>query len=446
MRSNTSRHRTMRRRGTRSQLPSTHQQSQPSACPRAMMTRREIAVLRQIACPRGRTPLLNSHHPALARQGTFLSDRQQSTCSRRRTPCSDPQPDTASTCAAAAAGRVHDAGGIAGQALSKGTDAHRELLQEYMKRFDFHDQPLDFALRQLFQELHLPAESQQIDRVITGFAEHYNACNSGMFFSADTVYAYAFAILLLHTDAHNPRVRQKMTKLQFIARAKLLDDGDEMFDEILDILYDNVTMVRFEYAPGSVMGRAAMADTQPREQGISGWLRRMFAPAAHTAAPVQSPVPLSPSDMPSKQQYSYSTTPRRMVPPGAVPIPMSPHSEMPAKHHQPRQSFGMASPSSPLTTMSPLSTSANSPPLLSSFTTADIAVPAQPMALETIRVSSLKSHVKRRPSLREGRPLSGIVWPQPTASTPTESLTQLRVDMAGLVSRKMSGRTMAGAR
>ncbi|KAJ1883996.1 hypothetical protein LPJ66_010823 [Kickxella alabastrina] len=87
--------------------------------------------------------------------------------------------------------------------------------------------------------------------------------------------------------------------------------------------------------------------------------------------------------------------------------------------------------------MSPLSASANSPPLLSSFTTADIAVPAQPMALETIRVSSLKSHVKRRPSLREGRPLSGIVWPQPTASTPTESLTQLRVDMAGLVSRKI---------
>ncbi|KAJ2385873.1 hypothetical protein GGI05_004560, partial [Coemansia sp. RSA 2603] len=69
--------------------------------------------------------------------------------------------------------------GALGQALSKGSEAHREMLLAYMKRFDFHDQPIDFALRQLFQKLHLPAESQQIDRVIAGFAEHYHQCNSG---------------------------------------------------------------------------------------------------------------------------------------------------------------------------------------------------------------------------------------------------------------------------
>ncbi|KAJ1730201.1 hypothetical protein LPJ61_003138, partial [Coemansia biformis] len=141
-----------------------------------------------------------------------------------------------------------------GAALSKGGQEHRELLAAYMRRFDFLEQPIDFALRQLFRELRLPSESQQIDRIIMGFAESYHTCNPGLFHSAEVVYAYAFAILLLHTDAHNPRVKHKITKAQFTARARLLDEGppgqdSEMFDEILDILYDNVTMVKFEYAP-----------------------------------------------------------------------------------------------------------------------------------------------------------------------------------------------------
>ncbi|KAJ2703901.1 hypothetical protein FB645_003721 [Coemansia sp. IMI 203386] len=304
-----------------------------------------------------------------------------------------------------------------GQALAKGDEAHREMLLAYMQRFDFHDQPIDFALRQLFQQLHLPAESQQIDRVITGFAEHYHRCNTGVFFSADIVYAYAFAILLLHTDAHNPRVKHKMTKSQFISQAKLLDDGDEMFDEILDVLYDNVTMVRFEYAPAGAP-RPQTADA-PRDHspGITGWLRRMFAPAAPSAAPVQSPVPLSPQAI-SKQQYSYTTLARRGA--GAQQV-LSPAPQRPA-------TAGALSPTSPVLP--------DSPPR---FTPADITVAAQPLAVETIRLSSLKSHVKRRPSLRQGRPLSGIVAqpPQLTSAATHDSMAQLRVDMAGRVMRKI---------
>ncbi|KAJ2771123.1 hypothetical protein IWQ56_001905, partial [Coemansia nantahalensis] len=216
-----------------------------------------------------------------------------------------------------------------GAVLSKDSPAHRELLAAYMERFNFEEQPIDFALRQLFRELRLPAESQQIDRIITGFAQSYHARNPGLFHSADVVYAYAFAILLLHTDAHNPRIKHKITKAQFTARARLLDDsasgqGSEMFDEVLDILYDNVTMVKFEYAPGPfaaghlppVAGVAAAAPEGARDQspGISGWLRRMFAPAAAPATPTTpAKLPLSPQDIPSKEQYSYTAVGRRRV-------------------------------------------------------------------------------------------------------------------------------------
>ncbi|KAJ2556366.1 hypothetical protein GGH95_005385, partial [Coemansia sp. RSA 1836] len=224
-----------------------------------------------------------------------------------------------------------------GTELSKSDDSHRQMLEAYMRRFDFCTQPIDFALRQLFQELHLPGEAQQIDRVITSFAGRYHQCNPGLFCSADIVYAHAFAILLLHTDAHNPKVRHKISKAQFVARAKLLDErgpgqANEMFDEVLDILYDNITMVKFEYAPTTTTAataRAAAAAQRPatsqgigaRDQapGLSGWLRRVFAPAsAASAASAASRSPLSPQDIPSKEQYSYSSLPRRRFAPAGL--------------------------------------------------------------------------------------------------------------------------------
>ncbi|KAJ2068436.1 hypothetical protein GGI08_000874, partial [Coemansia sp. S2] len=535
-----------------------------------------------------------------------------------------------------------------GSELSKSDDEHRQMLDAYMKRFDFCDQPVDFALRQLFQELHLPAESQQIDRVITSFAGRYHMCNPGLFYSADIVYAYAFAILLLHTDAHNPKVKHKISKAQFVARAKLLDEHEpgqdnEMFDEILDILYDNITMVKFEYAPSSMLsgqpfatpaaqrpatsqgigthqyrmpavaGNVAADHARDQSPGISGWLRRVFAPASSASGLTKSP--LSPQDIPSKEQYSYSSLPRRRFAPvglgpvspivavSASQLPPTPTISRPSTSHgtisrdrnseismrgsvrdsvdnyeydgdlfassmsslrlrantvapsvnipeisplatdfamtysspilsevgcegesgdillgrvsssafytapsdsgtataqdTPRPSTARPFRSSPLAvnvgasqgrlthiSSSPESESGSSgvlsPPgsprgphlglsLSTSFATSDVTASAQPLVVETIRLSGVKSHVKRRISLRQGRPLSGIIYQKPSpppqrpqhdihshavigcaanagssisaavvaAATASASSALLRVDMSGRVSRKM---------
>ncbi|KAI8326091.1 hypothetical protein GQ54DRAFT_307826 [Martensiomyces pterosporus] len=451
-----------------------------------------------------------------------------------------------------------------GTVLAKGDSEHKDLLDAYMRRFDFHQQPIDFALRQLFQQLHLPKESQQIDRVITSFAECYDACNTGLFYSSDVVYSYTFAILLLHTDAHNPKVRQKITKAQFISRAKLLDEhaseansrapslsGDgEMFDEVLDILYDNITVAKFEYAPAATDGLddhvAATIMTRPNTShaelshgaahnrraspeaidlisrdgqgsgGISGWLKRMFAPAPPSIPPGKPVV--SSQDIPSKEQFSYTVTPKRSPPFNApaestaftsstLPLarpntaqatiyarrggssPQSPRLPDIAPHlaagghHTPAPS--PRTPVSPAGSMflppidaqigSPLGSRASGspdwmlneapaasagghpvqsptaaqekrspeprPPLTagvfasqefghhtpepssphgqggsphlaasSSFTTNDIAAPARPLMVESIRLNGVRHHVKRRTSLRQGRPLSGIIY------------------------------------
>ncbi|KAJ1969788.1 hypothetical protein IWQ62_000390 [Dispira parvispora] len=135
-----------------------------------------------------------------------------------------------------------------GALLARKDGFHETLLQTYMASLDFADQPVDLALRKLLGELHLPKETQQIDRIILGFAKRYHESNPNLFTSVDAVYSLAFSLMLLHTDAHNVHVKQKMTKEQYFKMAKSMDTSCHFPEELLSILYDNVTYVQFCYA------------------------------------------------------------------------------------------------------------------------------------------------------------------------------------------------------
>lgn len=58
----------------------------------------------------------------------------------------------------------------------------------------------------------LPGEAQKIDRLVEKFAERYVNCNSENFRSADVAYVLAYSVVMLNTDAHNPQVKNKMSK------------------------------------------------------------------------------------------------------------------------------------------------------------------------------------------------------------------------------------------
>ena len=51
----------------------------------------------------------------------------------------------------------------------------------------------------------------------------------------DAAYAVAFSLLLLHTDAHNKNVRQKMNKETFVMRTRIIEGGEDVPVEILDV-------------------------------------------------------------------------------------------------------------------------------------------------------------------------------------------------------------------
>jgi hypothetical protein len=69
--------------------------------------------------------------------------------------------------------------------LSKTDDAFLlSVLRSYMRKFAFFGDPIDMAVRKLLMQVELPKETQQIDRVLQGFADRYHECNPGIYINA----------------------------------------------------------------------------------------------------------------------------------------------------------------------------------------------------------------------------------------------------------------------
>ena len=132
--------------------------------------------------------------------------------------------------------------GVVASVLSRsGDDFSLAVLRSYMRGFPFFGDPIDMAVRKLLMEVELPKETQQIDRVLQGFANRYHECNPGIYVSADQAYYIAFSILILHTDVFNKNNKHKMHKSDYIRNTK--DEG--IADEILECFYDNICYTPF---------------------------------------------------------------------------------------------------------------------------------------------------------------------------------------------------------
>jgi hypothetical protein len=64
-------------------------------------------------------------------------------------------------------------------------------------------------------------------------------------FVTDTIYVLAFATIMLHTDAHNPQVKKKMTEREWVRQNRGLNDGKDLPEDFLLDIYGRVTQVSF---------------------------------------------------------------------------------------------------------------------------------------------------------------------------------------------------------
>ncbi|KAI9706789.1 MAG: hypothetical protein M1820_004760 [Bogoriella megaspora] len=126
--------------------------------------------------------------------------------------------------------------------LSKTADQFSSaVLRSYMRTFAFFGEPIDMAVRKLLMEAELPKETQQIDRVIQGFADRYHECNPGIFTSSEQAYILAFSIIILQTDVFNRNNKNKMQKTDYVKMAS----GNDVSDDVLGCFYDNISYTPF---------------------------------------------------------------------------------------------------------------------------------------------------------------------------------------------------------
>ncbi|KAI0353492.1 Sec7-domain-containing protein [Trametes cingulata] len=128
-----------------------------------------------------------------------------------------------------------------GEYLGEGDEENIAIMHAFVDMMDLANMPFVDALRSFLQAFRLPGEAQKIDRYMLKFAERYIATNSNTpFANADTAYVLAYSTILLNTDAHNPQVKNRMTKQGFIANNRGINDGQDLPEELLSAIYDEI--------------------------------------------------------------------------------------------------------------------------------------------------------------------------------------------------------------
>jgi brefeldin A-inhibited guanine nucleotide-exchange protein len=62
-----------------------------------------------------------------------------------------------------------------------------------------------------------------------------------LYFS-DAAYILAYSAIMLNTDAHNPQVKKRMTKADFIKNNRGINDNADLPEEFLSNIYDDIVL------------------------------------------------------------------------------------------------------------------------------------------------------------------------------------------------------------
>ena len=128
-----------------------------------------------------------------------------------------------------------------GELLGSPDEADLRVMHAYVDSMEFTGMELDEAIRAFLAGFRLPGEAQKIDRLMEKFAERFCRANPGAFKNADTAYVLSYSVIMLNTDAHNPMVKQKMSKAEFLKNNRGIDDGSDVPEAYMSSLYDRIT-------------------------------------------------------------------------------------------------------------------------------------------------------------------------------------------------------------
>lgn len=127
-----------------------------------------------------------------------------------------------------------------GDYLGEDKPFNKSTLHALVGGLDFKEQSLDGSLRHFLSFFRLPGEAQKIDRMMEKFAEKYCNDNPERFANADCAFVLSFSLIMLQTDLHNPGIRNKMTRDEFVKNNRGINDNQDLPREYLESLYDGV--------------------------------------------------------------------------------------------------------------------------------------------------------------------------------------------------------------
>ncbi|KAJ3675642.1 hypothetical protein LUZ60_004684 [Juncus effusus] len=145
-----------------------------------------------------------------------------------------------------------------------------KVLNEFAKTFDFKGMNLDTALRLFLETFRLPGESQKIQRVLEAFSERYYEQTPHIFANMDTALVLSYSLIMLNTDQHNFRVKNKMTEEDFIRNNRRINNGSDLPRDFLSELYYSICRNEIRTIPAESRTGSGLP-----EMTLSRWLDLM---------------------------------------------------------------------------------------------------------------------------------------------------------------------------
>ncbi|KAG0170045.1 GDP/GTP exchange factor for ARF [Apophysomyces sp. BC1015] len=115
-----------------------------------------------------------------------------------------------------------------------------QLLQVFMRQFQFKGKRIHEALRVVLETFRLPGESQQIIRVTDTFAEVFYETNPEEIANPDAAQLLAYSVIMLNTDQHNPQVRRRMSLEDYMRNLRGVNGGEDFSKDYLKEVYEAI--------------------------------------------------------------------------------------------------------------------------------------------------------------------------------------------------------------
>ncbi|CAI8012336.1 IQ motif and SEC7 domain-containing protein 1 [Geodia barretti] len=121
------------------------------------------------------------------------------------------------------------------------SEFHMAVLECLLEQMAMKIKPIDEALRDFQILFRMPGEAQKIDKIMQMFAlEYFRFNKEGVIKSEDAAYILSFAIMMLHTSLHNPSVKSRTTKKQWVSMNRGCNDGENFPEQLLLEIYDRI--------------------------------------------------------------------------------------------------------------------------------------------------------------------------------------------------------------